>query len=200
MKKLTIIALLFATFLCKAQERKIIALNYGGGNGRISFGKFSAQDGALLSTNSKSLNTFGFTYLNETVKNLFLETGINSFTYQYTLTAVGYGIDIPQVSNHKTSLISIPIKLRYEVGKYVFFNGGLNTDIDISEKDRNSVSDFSGIGAGAGIGLQYFKNHFGVYFNPQFDFRSLIQFTSSNQHNKILNSNFVFGLSYKMKQ
>lgn len=196
MKKLTLLAFLLVTLFCKAQEtRNVIAINYGTGNGSV--GQLGKVDGGGHKE-VQSLNTIGISYLERMSKNLYFETGLQYLVCKYTSWP---GVAPPEFNfstDHLVKLIGVPIKLRYEAGKYIFFNTGLYVDIDVSEKAIYSSQKFSGLGASAGIGLQYyFKNKLGLYVNPMLDFRNLL--TISSGSNKLVSGNLVFGLAYRIK-
>ncbi len=184
MKKLILLALLFITFFCKAQERSSIGVSYGFGNGTIGiFGK----SGSPFSHKQKALNIFGLNYWHEVSKNLFFETGMQLVRYDYVSTSV-YPKSIS--TNNTLNMISVPFKLRFEAGSYIFFNGGITADLSRSKPDP-----LNGIGAGIGIGLQVkIVKQISLYVNPQ-----------ANIHGAIpggrffAESNIAFGAAYRLK-
>ncbi|MGF1924065.1 MAG: hypothetical protein ACQUHE_07785 [Bacteroidia bacterium] len=143
----------------------------------------------------KSLTNIGFNYSYALKnKNWHLEIGINYLVYKYTAsTFLPPG---PRRSWEETkNLISLPVRFRYEAGKYIFFNGNLYLDIDVSESYGRGLS---GIGSGIGLGGQYyFNNNLGVYVNPQFDVRNIASFSGSVY--KFAAANVFFGLAYRLK-
>lgn len=197
MKKLLMLSIIFFSLFAQAQEkRNSIAINYGTGSGYI--GPLGKVDGGG-SKQGRSLNTIGISYLDETSKNLYFETGLQYLVHKYTSwPAVAPAAHETSATDHIVKLISIPIKLRYEAGKYVFFNGGFYLDIDISEKAIYSSREYNGLGTSVGFGLQYyFKNNLGFYVNPLLDFRNLLSFSTGS--NKLINANLVFGIAYRIK-
>ncbi len=193
MKNYLILPLLFLTLLTQAQEkRKNLSLHYGLGNGSLF--TFEKMDGGG-NREGNSLTNFGLNYSYELrSKNLFLETGFEHLTYKYTLSSF-YPPSPPKSWDYTATLISFPVKLRYEAGKYFFFNGNLYLDIDVS---KGTGRGLSGIGTGLGAGLQYyFKNKFGVYVNPQLELRNLASFSGSPY--KLASTQIAFGLTYRIK-
>lgn len=192
MKKTLILSLmLFALFAQAQEKRKILSIDYGLGNGSLF--TFDKMDGGG-SREGKSLTNFGINYsYGLAKKNLFLETGLAYLTYKYTITA-----SYPPNSwswDYTQNLISVPVRLRYEAGKYIFFNGSLYLDIDVSKRTSRGLS---GIGTGLGAGLQYyFKDKVGFYINPQFNIRNLASFSGSPY--KLASTQVAFGLAYKFK-
>ena len=115
--------------------------------------------------------------------------------YKYTITTY-YPPGPERLWDYTKNLISLPVKLRYEAGKYIFFNGNLYLDIDVSKRYSRGLS---GIGAGLGMGGQYyFNNKIGVYINPQLDIRNLASLSGSPY--KLAGASIVFGLSYKLSE
>ena len=185
MKKLFLLVFLFISFFCKAQERKSIAISYGAGVG--DFGSFYKT--GYQSNKGMSLNIIGFNYSHEIAKSLFFETGILLIDYNYINTSMGFSL---QPTNHNLKMISVPFKLRFEAGKYIFFNGGLMADLEVG-KDSN----IRGIGAGIGLGLQLrVAKKISIFANPQTNIHNLI-FLVSRQ--KLAELNVGFGLAYQIK-
>ncbi len=192
MKKLLTLTFILFGFLANAQDRdRRISLNYGTGNGRlITFFQMmgaSTKDGTSL-TNVGLNYSYGLKK-----KNWHLETGLNYVRYKYTSTPA-YHPQIPQITTNQTStLISLPIKLKYEAGKYIFFNGNLYLDLDVSKRPSQELN---GAGLGLGMGGQYFFNDkIGIYINPQLDLRSIVDLSPY----KLLSTSLIFGLAYKLK-
>jgi hypothetical protein len=198
MKKLLTVFLILLAFFAQAQERRTgIGLSYSSGYGEIFHLKKLDGSG---SNEGNSLNTLGVNYWHETLKNLHLEIGIQYLVYKYTATAPYYGQYPPIVSNHKVKLITIPIQLRYEIGRFIFFNGGLNLNLDAQEVNTFEDYKFGGIGAGVGIGLQhYFKNNVGIYVNPHLGLRNMISFSNEGSNVSLATALLTFGLNYRIK-
>ena len=199
MKKTLILSLMLFAFFAQAQEkRKTIAVNYGFGAGAVGQGFSSKKDGGGGSSQEgQSLNTIGISYWNEIAKQLYVETGFHYLVHQYTTHSHMPPI---MIFDNEIKLISIPLKIRYEAGRYIYFNSGFYVDLDISEDHPNSFNNFSGVGFGVGMGLQhYFKNGIGIYTNPQLDFRNLHPFSAQYSSEKLFNGNLVFGLAYRIK-
>ena len=193
MKKFIFILATSITLVSHAQEkRKTFAVNYGFGNGSLF--TFTQMDGGGSHEGGKSLTNFGVYYSYELQpKNLFLETGINYMVYKNSTSS--YLPPNPMTWNYTKNWISLPVRLRYEIGKYIFVNGGLNLDIDVSKKRSREMS---GIGAGIGVGAQYyFKDKFGIYVNPQFDLRNLATFSESSY--RLSATTVAFGMAYRFR-
>jgi hypothetical protein len=197
MRKLLTVFFMFFAFFAQAQEkRKGISVSYGRGEGNLF--RLVKVDGGSFNDHGKSLRTIGVSYSRETgLKNLYLEPGICYFTYRYKGVFTSYANKTWE-EERTVKLISIPIKLRYEIGKYVFFNGGSYIDIDLATEGRGWIKEFTGIGVGIGAGLQYYlKNKIGVYLNPQIDVRNLVAFSNETPQ-RIFNTNLLVGLAYRI--
>ncbi len=182
MKKLLMLSLLLFSFFSQAQERSSVAISYGLGNGRIG----SFYKGGDYSNVQKSLNIFGLNYWHKIGKNLYFETGMQLIRYDHL------NISLPPNSTttrEVLNLISLPFKLRFEAGDYVFFNGGLTADFS-----KRNPDPLSGIGAGIGIGLQVktFKQ-ISLYVNPQANMHSVI-----TGGRFFAETNLTFGAAYRI--
>jgi hypothetical protein len=181
MKRLITLTLLLMSCYCMAQQRNSAAVSYGLGNG--SMGTFNKSGGPRI--DGKSLHVFGFNYLHALGKSLFLETGIQLYRYNHTFQAMGPNT-FPE--NRVMNMVGAPIKLRFEAGKYIFFNGGLTASL--SKRD----SGVSGIGAGVGVGVQFkIAKQLSIYFNPQANLHGLIP---DGLH--LGESNITFGISHPL--
>ncbi|SFG56825.1 hypothetical protein [Pedobacter insulae] len=181
MKKLLTLSILFLSLFAKAQEEGSIALSYGFGNGK--FGHLGKSEPTPTSR-QRSLHLFGMSYWHEIGKNLFFETGFQRFLYSYETAS----FDSSQPpTNNELNFTSIPFKLRFEAGDYIFFNGGLTTDLNSAK-----FNTLLGIGAGIGIGLQVktFKQ-ISLYVNPQANLHRV-------KGTAFLESNITFGASYQL--
>lgn len=197
MKKLLTLSMILFCFFTKAQTRsKTFAITYGLGNGDLT--NYSTNKvGYMNSKKGKLIRIFGLNYFDEIGKNLFVETGFSILKYDYTFTSWGMGGPGISSSSSEQSLksLSIPLKLRFEFGKYFFLNGGLIGDIGLS-KTQQGVSDISGLGLGLGLGLQYYHNNkIGVFINPQINAHGLLGFGSAIG---IFERNITVGLAYRI--
>ena len=179
MKKILTLLLILFSLYAKAQKQSSIALSYGTGEGDMGvLGKSGA-----MSNDGKSLNIFGFNYWTEIKRNLFFETGIQLYNYSYERT---YMVNNFLKENRTLNMISVPIKLRFEAGKYIFFNGGLTADIS---------DEVAGVGAGIGLGLQVkLGKTISIYTNPQANIHALLP-----MEQLLAESNITFGVAYKIK-
>lgn len=198
MKYLFTLSITLLSFFAQAQEkRKSVSINYGLGEGNMF--RFAKVDGGSFADRHQSLRIMGIGYANETgTKNLYWETGLHYFAYDYKGEFEGYG-NLKWEENKTVKLLSIPIKLRYELGKYIFFNGGLYADVDISKDPDNTIKEFTGLGAGFGLGLHYYLEKIGVFVNPQIDARNLLSFTTrKGPVQRLFNTNLSFGVALKI--
>ena len=197
MKYTLLFILTLFSMVCFAQNKsKIFSISYGLGNGDIT--DYSTKKvGRMSSEEGKSLQVFGLNYFDEVSKNLFIETGLSLLKHNYTLTSWKMSPSgfTSSLSEQSVKSLVIPLKLRFEFGKYFFLNGGLMADISL-DKIQDDMRDISGIGFGLGLGLQYYhRNKIGIFVNPQINAHSLLGFGSSTG---ILERNVTLGLAYRI--
>lgn len=142
MKKLITISFILAGLFANAQKQNSIAVSYGFGNG--AKGYFGKADNGLT-YHQKSLAIYGLNYWHALSKHWLFETGLQLIRYDYLTTSFirNYTPTINSLNRY-----SVPFKMRFETGKYVFLNGGLTADLS-----KGDSADINGLGAGIGIGL-----------------------------------------------
>jgi len=159
--------------------------------------RFQPLDGEA-SYNSDNFYTFGINYLYQLNHTFDFETGI-----EYSKHKIIVKPNVPPDADGtpygaEFSLISIPAALRINFLKYCFVNGGLNLDIDPTVS--SPVDSQNGIGALLGVGLKY-DTDFGLsaFVNPYLKAHSLISFSSGENHQRLMETRFRFGVMYKLK-
>ena len=173
----------------------------------ITFSSFGENDVVrsqeLIGSASKSgdsFYTFGINYLYKLNNTFDVETGIEYSNHKIIVKPMllphmdyyspGYRASI--------SLINIPVTLRVNFLKYCFINGGLLFDMDASTS--SPIDGQTGIGSILGLGIKYdFKSGLSVFANPYFKMHSLVPFSSGDNHQRLMESGFRFGLMYKLK-
>jgi hypothetical protein len=142
--------------------------------------------------------TLGINYLYK-LNNLFdLETGVE---YAHHKIIIHPGVT-PGNTNppygESLSLIDIPVALRVNFLKYCFLNGGILLDIDAGTS--SPIDSQTGIGSVLGLGIKYdFKSGVTVFANPYYKMHSWLAFSSGDNHQKLMESGFRFGLMYTLK-
>lgn len=139
--------------------------------------------------------TYGISGIYPLVRNLDFESGIEYSEYKIIiepyLPLIYHGT--PTVS--RSSLINIPLTVRFSFLKYLFINGGCVIDMSTSGSGR--VENQSGVGIVLGTGLKYdFKKGISLFVNPYTKIHSLISSEKSGQ--KLLESGFRFGLLFRI--
>ena len=142
--------------------------------------------------------TLGINYLYKLNNTFDLETGVE---YSHHKIIVHPGV-FPGNANSQYgasfSLIDIPVTLRVNFLKYCFINGGILLDIDAGTS--SPIESQTGIGSVLGLGVKYdFKSGFTVFANPYYKIHSWVPFSSGDNHQKLLESGFRFGLMYTLK-
>jgi len=142
-----------------------------------------------------SANGIGLIYLKPINNWLEWETGLTYTLYKVTTTSS----PTPEVYTHNStiSLLDIPVGVRASFLKYFFANGGLLLDLDMMS--NSPVSAQTGLGLMLGFGIKYDFNFGGsIFFNPYGKLHSLLPFGLDSQHERILESGWKFGVTYKL--
>jgi len=173
----------------------------------ITFSSFGENDvirsQELIGSASKigdEFFTFGIDYLSKLNSFLDVETGIEYSNHKILVKPMV----IPNMDSYSPgysasiSLINIPVTLRVNFLKYCFINGGLLFEMDASTS--SPIESQTGIGSVLGLGIKYdFKSGLSVFANPYYKMHSLVPFSSGDNHQRIIESGFRFGLMYKLK-
>ncbi len=96
----------------------------------------------------------------------------------------------------KISILSIPLTLRANFGKYFFANGGLLLDTDASLS--SGIDNQSGIGAILGVGTRYdFDFGASLFLNPYIKAHALIPFSNERYPQRTFEGGFRLGAAFK---
>lgn len=159
--------------------------------------RFQELEGAA-SYNGDKFYTFGINYLYKLNNTFDVETGIEYSNHKIIIKP-----NLPPQYDKSPygasfSLINVPVTLRVNFLKYCFVNGGLFLGIDAGSS--SPIDSQTGIGYVIGLGIKYdFNSAFSVFANPYFKEHSLLPFSSGENHQRIMESGFRFGLMYKLK-
>jgi hypothetical protein len=144
--------------------------------------------------------TFGIDYLYKLNNTFDVETGIEYSNHKIIIKPMV----IPNMDSYSPgysasfSLINIPVILRVNFLKYFFVNGGLLFDMDASTS--SPIDSQTGIGSILGLGIKYdFKCGVSAFVNPYYKFHSMVSFLSNDNHQRLMESGFRFGLMYSLK-
>jgi hypothetical protein len=193
MKKLiTSIIIILGTIITSKGQDNSYGLSVGFGNGIIL--KKSLDGGA-----SYDLNTgfsIGLQYNRKLTKKLHLMTSINWYNNSISVIP-NFNPDISMTSKtFDVQLIYIPLLLKIDLGKYLFFNGGLIADIDATK--NKYISNQSGLGASFGIGTEFLiTKNFYIQLNPYLNFHGLILIDKEKYPERILDSGIKLNLILK---
>jgi len=152
------------------------------------------------SNNGDNFYTIGINYLYKLYNFLDVETGIEYSNHKIIVKPMV----LPNMDSYSPgyrasiSLINIPVTLRANFLKYCFINGGLLFEMDSSTS--SPIDSQTGIGSILGLGIKYdFNSGLSVFANPYYKMHSLVPFSSGDNHQKIMESGFRFGLMYQLK-
>ncbi|EGK02666.1 outer membrane beta-barrel protein [Dysgonomonas gadei] len=155
---------------------------------------FESLDGSGSYKNDNFF-TLGVNYLHSLNKRIAIETGVEYSKHNVKIQPAftGEGVDY---SDRKESfkLISVPVVANVYFGKYIFANGGIILDFDIS--GSNSIDKQTGMGTILGIGAKYdFESGVSAYLNPYFKLHTLVPFSSERYHQRVWESGIKLGIT-----
>jgi hypothetical protein len=171
----------------------------------ITFSSFGENDVVRFhelmgapSYNSDRFFTFGINYLYKLNRFLDVETGIEYSSHKIIIKPMAIPPTVYPPYGAKFSLVNIPVTLRVNFLKYCFINGGILLDIDASTS--SPVDSQTGIGSILGLGIKYgFKCGVTAFANPYIKMHSMISFSPDDNHQRLMESGFRFGLMYSFK-
>jgi hypothetical protein len=142
----------------------------------------------------KGYYTVGLNFLYSTCSCSAYEIGLEYSNHSVTITPTVDQQNNPAFGS-SIMLLSVPASLRLTFLKYFFLTGGILLDIDIS--NHNSISNQSGLGAVAGLGIKYdFKSGTGFYVNPFYKSHSWISFSGEYNRQKLNGYGIRLGVLY----
>ena len=141
--------------------------------------------------------SIGVSYIYPLNHTFDLETGIEYSNQKILVESAVMPTNVHTSAISKLSIISFPVSIRLNFLKYCFINGGLFLGTDMSSS--SPIEKQNGIGTNLGLGLKYdFKCGFSTFVNPYAKMHSLISFSSSDNHQRLMESGFRFGLMYRL--
>ena len=104
------------------------------------------------------------------------------------------GVDMTPEKNSLT-LVTVPLKLNLELGKYFFINGGLLFDLE-TDRTGSYFDNQSGMGfeLGTGVNYQYRKLYFRL--NPLLRIHAFPAFQHENHQQHLLEAGLGAGIGY----
>ncbi len=160
--------------------------------------RFNELDGAAH-YEGEGFYTFGVNYLLELNNWLEFETGLAWSIHQMRILPAYYPGAETASRKEDFSIISLPFTLRATFLRYIFINGGPFIGIDASMD--SSVESQTGFGLLAGVGLKYdFEFGLGLFVNPYAKVYSLLPFTDIENHQRVSENGFRFGVIYNLRR
>jgi len=199
MKKITSLTCFLVCFIALHGQENTTPKNQKVGITFSSFGendviRFNELDGAAY-YEGENFYTLGIQYTCSIKKWLALESGLELAQHDVTIHPVYIpGADL-STGEGDFMLITVPVTLKASIFKYLFINGGVILDMDIST--NSPIDSQTGLGPMAGVGLQYEFN-FGasVFLNPYLRIHSLLPFADIENHQRVWENGFRFGILY----
>ncbi|HEY0741054.1 MAG TPA: hypothetical protein VGD40_06300 [Chryseosolibacter sp.] len=184
MKTLIIIGLLIAISIhASIAQKNRFGISGGIGNGIIM--KQALEGGAGYDLNSSF--SLGFQYERKLSGPLYFMAGGTWYKSSVFVTpSFQPGLNMP-ASSYDLQVIYLPIMLKLEFAKYLFVNGGLIADVDVTP--NRYITNQSGVGAGFGIGAQVpIRKKFLVQLNPYLNFHGLLMADTDQYPERVLDS------------
>ncbi len=199
MRKIISLTCFLVCFMALHGQEKSVAKNQKVGITFSSFGendviRFNELDGAAF-YEGKNFYALGIQYTCSIKNWLALETGLEFAEHDVTIHPVNIpGADL-STREGDFMLITVPVTIKASIFKYLFINGGVILDMDIST--NSPIDSQTGLGPIAGVGLQYEFN-FGasVFLNPYLRIHSLLPFADVEYHQRVWENGFRFGILY----
>ena len=139
--------------------------------------------------------TFGINYVYGLKHWLEFETAFEYSSQHIIINPNVYPGMVPP-RKAKISLINIPLLFRVNFLKYGFINPGMLIDIDASAD--SPIDSQTGLGAVFGLGVKYdFDFGMTVFVNPYVKIHSLLPFMPEENHQRVWENGFRFGLMYE---
>ncbi len=139
--------------------------------------------------------TYGISGIYQITRTLGFESGIEYSEYKIIIEPYLPLIYHGTSTVSRSSLVNIPLTVRFSFLKYIFLNGGCIIDLGTSGSGR--IGDKSGLGILLGTGFKYdFKKGISLFINPYTKIHSLISSDKSGQ--KLLEAGFRFGLLFRI--
>jgi len=195
--KLTLILCFFSTITFAQIDSEKNQIDILGNYFQDNVFRFSEIEGAGSVENGNGF-IFGIIYNRKISKRIWLSSGINYLKSINDFNPAPTGQPISTIENLQTELLRIPIKVRIDFNKWLYFKTGVTIDSELENKNNNEIDNQSGIGYSLAIGLELkiMKN---IYFNiePELGFTSLIAFDSERYQQHFLITGINFGLGMK---
>lgn len=157
---------------------------------------FESLEGAG-SYDSDNFLTLGVNYIHSLNKRIALETGLEYSKHKMKFNIPFTGENVSSTKGIDMKLISVPFLARVNFGNYIFANGGMLLDFDISKV--NAVDKQTGMGAMLGIGAKYdFNSGLSAYINPYIKVHTLIPFDSKKWHQRVFETGIKLGVTYNL--
>jgi len=151
------------------------------------------------SKSGDSFYTFGINYLYKLNNTFDVETGIEYSNHKIIVKPMVLPDMDAYSPNYSAnlSLVNIPVTLRINFLKYCFVNGGILFEMDAGTS--SPIDGQTGIGSILGFGIKYdFKSGLSAFINPYLKAHSLVPFSSVDNHQRLMESGFRFGLMYSL--
>lgn len=187
---------LFPCATLYAQEKHELSAHYAW-VGDAALLVYGGEPIGIGSRDSKSVDSFGINYTRFLTTKFALKTGVSYVANTFEVRGAPMGTPLP-TRVERLDVLSIPLEIEFYFWKYLFANGGLGVDIDVSgtTTGHDALDNQTGLGVGLGIGGQYmFDNGLRLFANPFIRQYATLKF--EKDHHKLSHVGLKLGVGYR---
>ncbi|MGF1926281.1 MAG: hypothetical protein ACQUHE_19065, partial [Bacteroidia bacterium] len=143
MKSLLFVILFLSSGLAQAQKgNAVVSISYGDGRGQIK--PLLAKAEMLGRYDEGSIRTFDVGLAGMMSKYASLQIGVSVINHRYLFTDFQF-LNTQVAVSRSVNTLAFPIKLRFDILKYLFVSGGFLLNADLGKGQQTDV----GVGIGA---------------------------------------------------
>src|SRR6478735_2541432 len=181
---LILVIVLAVTIQVQAQTKNRIGMVYGFASNSYYYAPPLMGD---VHITGKGSTQFGINYFRKMNNSFSIETGLVYVTDKVQFISYATGVDGPP-RVYTTKVLSVPVYGNLTFAKYLFINGGLTVNFDISKTKSSSIGSIdnqSGIGFGMGLGGKYTMKSFTISVNPFLKTGPIIPFSENGSQGRL---------------
>lgn len=160
--------------------------------------RFTEIEGSGYTDNGEGIR-LGLNYNRRVINRLWITSGINYLHISNIYHSPFSGQPDPQIiKNQKSQIIQVPIRIRYNILRWLYFKTGLTFDYQFNNRDGMYIDNQSGIGFSllSGINLKISEQII-INIEPEFGISSLIPFNSDKYQQHLIMAGVNINMGYK---
>ncbi|MBN1144670.1 MAG: hypothetical protein JXA72_09605 [Bacteroidales bacterium] len=199
MKNLLVICLIFQSVALFGQEVSTAKHKVKIGAGFSYFPvtevmRYLGRDEGVPEIDGKAFYSAGITGVFSLKKNLSMASGV--FLSQYRVKVDPYELNQPNF-NENISVLYVPLSLRFNFGKHVYFSTGLLFGFDFS--NPGELKNQTGIGMILSPGVSFdCSDKISFFLNPYLNLPSMVSFNYGLNNDRILEASIRLGFLYQL--